>query len=150
MEYLIQTTLCTFIASFTFCFIYQIRNWTMLYAPLGAVITWLTVCLIGGRLPLAVEVVIATMAGATYAEFMARFQKEPVSAYLTVSILPCVPGRGIYRTMEYCINNDITMFLQEGVTTFITACMIATGIVIVSTNIKIFNEIKLRKAQKSV
>lgn len=139
---LVTRIVCTFVGSFAYCFLFQVRGKAMVYAPLGAVVTAIMVQCLEGQVPYAVQALLAAMAGATYAEIMARVQKEPVSAYLTMAILPTVPGRGIYNTMEYCINNEIDLFLKEGVTTFITAGMIASAIVVVNTFIQISREIR--------
>ena len=134
-----------FMACFSFCFIHNIRRKAMFFAPLGAVVTWLGMILLEGVVSAPVQVLGATILGALYSEFMARYQKEPVTAYLFLSIYPTVPGGGIYYTMEYCISNNIPMFLKEGVETFVTAGMIATGIMLVSTNIKLYNNIVLAR-----
>ena len=150
----IITCIAIYMACFFFCFIHNIRQKAMFFAPLGAVVTWGIMLLLQGVVPSPIQVLLATIGGALYSEFMARYQKEPVTAYLLLSIFPTVPGGGIYYTMEYCISNNIPMFLQTGVETFVTAGMIATGIMLVSTNIKLYNnfilstkKVKLGKKQ---
>ena len=59
----------------------------------------------------------AAAAIGVYSEMMARLVRCPATGYLLVSLLPLVPGGGIYYTMSYCVNGEREMFLQTLLTT---------------------------------
>lgn len=147
---LLTRIICTLTSSFAFAIVFQIRGKALIYAPVGALIAGLTIHFLNGSVDYAMEAFLSATAGVTYAEIMARVQKEPVSAYLTIAILPTVPGRYLYSTMEYFINHDIDMFLQEGVKTFIIAGMIAAAVVVVTTSIQMTRQIKASKRKLKI
>ena len=68
-----------------------------------------------------------------YAEIMARIRKYPAISYLVVSIFPLIPGAGVYYTMNYAVQGNMTMFAEKGASTAATAGLMAVGILLVST-----------------
>ncbi|MBR6755387.1 MAG: threonine/serine exporter family protein [Peptococcaceae bacterium] len=81
---------------------------------------------------------ISGVAIALFAEVLARVCKCPVSSFLTVSIIPTVPGGGMYYTMEYFIRGDIAMFSTTGLRTLSIAGAIALGIVMVASVVRLW------------
>ena len=53
--------------------------------------------------------------------------KAPVTGFLTIGILPLVPGGGIYYTMEYCVSGQTSQFIETGIHTFAIAGALAVG-----------------------
>ncbi|MFZ2538439.1 MAG: threonine/serine exporter family protein [Oscillospiraceae bacterium] len=84
----------------------------------------------------------ATVVISIYSEIMSRLCKTPVTVFLIVGILPLVPGGGLYYTMEYCINGNIPMFIQEGLHTFFIAGAIAVGIILISSIVRLIYRVK--------
>jgi uncharacterized membrane protein YjjB (DUF3815 family) len=82
---------------------------------------------------------VATIAISIYSEIMARVHKAPVTGYLLVSLLPLVPGGGIYYTMEYCIIGNTEMFLETGIHTLGIAGALALGILLVSSFVRLWH-----------
>ena len=58
-------------------------------------------------------------------------QKTPVTVFLLTGIFPLVPGAGIYYTAYYFIQNENTLALAEGISTFKIAVALAIGISLV-------------------
>ncbi len=75
---------------------------------------------------------VAAMAATVYAEIMARVLKAPVAIYSNPSIIPLVPGGGLYYTMAALMEGDRLEFLSRGTDTLMTALGIAVGIIAVS------------------
>ncbi len=90
----------------------------------------------------------ATIAISIYSEVMSRICKTPVTIFLIVGVLPLVPGGGLYYTMEYCINGNIPMFIEEGLHTFFIAGAIAVGIILVSSVVRLYYRIKASVSKK--
>ena len=76
----------------------------MIAAATGGMLSWvfyLAFSFLGSDLA---QYLISTIVVSAYAEVMARVFKAPVTGFLTIGILPLVPGGGIYYTMEYCVS----------------------------------------------
>ena len=58
-------------------------------------------------------------------------QKTPVTVFLLSGIFPLVPGAGIYYTAYYFIQNENTLALAKGISTFKIAVALAIGISLV-------------------
>ena len=58
-------------------------------------------------------------------------QKTPVTVFLLTGIFPLVPGAGIYYTAYYFIQNENTLALANGISTFKIAVALAIGISLV-------------------
>ena len=58
-------------------------------------------------------------------------KKTPVTVFLLSGIFPLVPGAGIYYTAYYFIQNENTLALAKGISTFKIAVALAIGISLV-------------------
>jgi uncharacterized membrane protein YjjB (DUF3815 family) len=56
---------------------------------------------------------------------MARIIKAPVTIFLICSIIPLVPGSGMYYTMLECVKGSINNALNQGFETLSNAMSIA-------------------------
>ena len=70
---------------------------------------------------------------------MARLRRKPATGYLLVALFPLVPGGGIYYTMEYCIAGNTDLFLETGLHTLGVAGVLALGVLLVSSVVRMFN-----------
>ena len=133
---------CTFAGGVGFTIVYNLKGHLMFLSPLGGVLGLVVFHLCAPLNNDIIQYFFATIALSIYAEFMSRRCKTPVTVFLIVALLPLVPGGGLYYTMEYCINGDITMFIQEGLHTFFIAGSLAMGIILVSSIVRLFYRIK--------
>lgn len=127
-----------YIACMGFGFLFNVRGKLLIIAPIGAVISWGVYLLFDGVVtsPIICSL-IATMACALFCEIIARVMKTPVTVFMIISILPLVPGSGIYYTMVACIGADYNEFLIKGIQTIGIAGAIAVGMIVVSSLFKI-------------
>lgn len=81
----------------------------------------------------------AAAVAAAYSEIMARIRKYPAISYLVVSIFPFIPGAGIYYVMTYAVSGQMTLFASKGLYTAAISGVIAVGILLVSTTVKMIH-----------
>ena len=65
-------------------------------------------------------------------------RSKPATGYLLVALFPLVPGGGIYYTMEYCIAGNTDLFLETGLHTLGVAGVLALGVLLVSSVVRMF------------
>ncbi len=115
-------------------------------------------CALGGALAWAVYRIVmvigfsellayffAAAFAAVYAETMARIRKYPAISYLVVSIFPFIPGAGIYYAMTYAVEGEMSLFGYRGLYTAGIAGVIAVGILLVSTTVKMIHTWRTQK-----
>ena len=80
----------------------------------------------------------AAVVSSAYSEIMARIRKYPAISYLVVSIFPLIPGASVYYTMNYAVRGDMQGFADRGMHTIAIAGIIAVGILMVSTSVRLW------------
>lgn len=119
----------TFIAALGFALFYNVRKCHVLYATIGGVITWIIYFILhsmnAGLLP---SCLIASMFAAVFAEILAHVYKTPTAVFFLISVLPLVPGRGLYYTMFYAVSTNWEQCGAFALSTFESAAGIALGI----------------------
>lgn len=75
----------------------------------------------------------AAVIAATYSEIMARVRKCPAIGYLVIAVFPLIPGAGVYYTMNYAMQGEMTSFATQGTHTLAIASVMAVGILTAST-----------------
>jgi len=73
-----------------------------------------------------------------YSEIMARVRKCPAITYLVVAIFPLLPGAQLYYTMTHIVNNRMDQFASRGMYTAAIAGIMAVGILLVSTTVRLY------------
>ena len=76
---------------------------------------------------------------------MARIRKYPAISYLVVAIFPLIPGAGIYYATSFLMQGDQSAFVQKALQTIGIAGVIAVGILMVSTIVRLWTTRKMRK-----
>ena len=87
----------------------------------------------------------AALFASAYSEIMARIRKYPAISYLVVSVFPLLPGAGIYYTVSYALEGHMQLALHKGLETASIAGVMAVGILMVSTAVRVLNIWKLQK-----
>ena len=135
-----------FIGCVGFCVYFNIHGPGILVCALGGVLTWTTYLV---ALELGVGVIYANLIGgivaSVYAEVMARVRRFPAISYLVVSLFPLLPGAGIYYTMAYAVENEMTRFAAKGYQTAAIAAALALGILLVSTAFRIWSNYLMKR-----
>ena len=75
----------------------------------------------------------ATFFAAAYSEIVARIRKCPAISYLVISVIPLLPGAGVYRTTAAIMEGNMPLFSSYAIETIAIAGAMAVGILIVST-----------------
>ena len=104
---------------------------------LGGVVCWGAYCLTeelgGGE---AMATLIASFVTAVYSEVMARLRKCPAIGYLVLGLIPLIPGSSLYYTMNYAVRGQMELFSLQGMKTIELAGLMAAGILLVSTSMR--------------
>lgn len=80
---------------------------------------------------------IASICVASAGEILSRIDKKPVTVFVIPGIICLVPGYGVYLTMRYLIQDNLTTGIEIGLQTLFSAGAIATGVILVSTTARI-------------
>ena len=122
-----------------FAILFNIHGPGSLLCVAGGVLTWVTYVI---TLQLSGNDILANFCGglvaAAYSETMARVRKYPAISYLVVSIFPLIPGAGVYYTMNHAVQGDMERFASQGLQTGAVAGILAVGILLVSTAVRMF------------
>lgn len=122
--------LCSYMACIGFTFIFNIHGIGKVICGTGGAIGWLIYLLFEKNL---LGAFFAAAAIAVFAEMMARLVHCPATGYLLVSLLPLVPGGGIYYAMRFCVLGERELFIQTLLNTFGMAATLAVGAMMASS-----------------
>lgn len=134
------------LASLGFGVLFNIKGKNLIFASIGGFLTWyiyLLVLKIGGSNTLGLFT--ASFAAGLYSEILARMLKSPVTIFSICSIIPLVPGGGMYYTMLESIQGNINKFLSTGLDTLSSAGAIAVGILLASSLTKVVLIVKRKR-----
>jgi len=132
-----------------FAILFNIRGKKLLFAPLGGAISWYFYLLLSSNdFSSMSSLFLASVVGGLYSEIMARVLKTPVTTLVICSIIPLVPGSGMYYTMLESIQGNLNNSLNTGFETIASAGAIAVGILLVSSLAKLTNIINTKKVSK--
>ena len=127
-----------FVGCTGFYILFNIHGRGGLLCSLGGVICWASYrfsAMLGADGVIAYF--IAAFVASVYSEIMARIRKYPAISYLVISIFPIIPGAGVYYAMAYALKGDTTAFAAKGMETAAIAGVMAAGIVIASTIVRL-------------
>ena len=137
--------IATFVACIGFCIIFNIHGFGIGICALGGMITWIIYCLCSYLgCDIYASYFFSAVIAAVYSEIMARVRKYPAISYLVVAIFPLIPGAGIYYATSYLMQSNQDAFVQKALQTIGIAGVIAVGILMVSTLVRLWNVWKMR------
>ncbi len=116
---------------------------------LGGVICWAAYCFaeaMGGSDGTATF--FASFVIAVYSEVMARIRKCPAIGFLVLGLIPLIPGASLYYTMNYAVRGNMEMFSIQGMKTIELAGLMAAGILLVSTTMRMYLVWKQQRQKK--
>ena len=143
--FLMQNVACL-IGCVGFSILFNIHEKGIVFCAVGGVLTWsvyLVVIHFTGD-DIAAHFWASLFAG-FYSEIMARIRKKPAIAYLVVSIFPLLPGAGVYYTMNYAVRGNMDQFAQTGMHTAAVAGIMAVGILLASTSVRMIQVWKTQR-----
>jgi len=136
----------TFVACQGFGILFNIHGPGSMLCSLGGVLCWAVYDI---TMRLGCSEIIAYFWGAVfssaYAEIMARVRKYPAISYLVVAIFPLIPGAGVYYAMNYAVQGNMERFASQGMYTAAIAGVMAVGILLVSTTVRLHTNWKMQK-----
>lgn len=140
-----------FIGCIGFSFIFNIHGPGILLCAIGGAASWAIYCLSAHLgCSITTSYFFSALTAATYSETMARIRKYPAISYLVISIFPLIPGSGIYYTTNCLVMGDMSGFTEMGKQTIAIAGVIAVGILMISTLVRLWTEWKKHKKRASV
>ena len=126
-----------------FAILFNIHGKGVFISSLGGLFTWMVYLMVehfGGGV---IEANFwASLFAGFFAEFMARVWKKPAIAYLVVALFPLLPGAGVYYTMNYAVRRQMDLFAATGMRTAAIAGIMAVGILLASTLVRMVNILK--------
>lgn len=128
-----------------FSIVFNIQGPGMLLCAIGGMLTWVVYRFtqyLGGDVS---AYFAASMFAALYAEVMARIRKYPAFSYLVVSLIPLIPGAGVYYTMNHIVQGDMQAFAERGTYTIAITGAMAVGILLISSIFRFITVHKLHK-----
>jgi len=131
-----------FFASLGFGIIFNIRGKKLYFAALGGSLGWFIYSLSLKTLPPMYALTLAALGFSIYSEIMARILKSPITIFVICALIPLVPGGGMYYTMLYILQDNLTMAIETGIETISNAGSLVMGILVVSSIMKILNNKK--------
>ena len=139
----------SFVGCIGFAILFNIHGNGMYLCGLGGVLSWAAYCLcVHFGVSVIMGNLIAAIVAAAYSEIMARVRKYPAISYLVISIFPMLPGAGLFYTANYLVQGNMAAFSDKGLTTIAIAGMLAVGILLVSTTVRLMTVWRQRKMQK--
>ena len=139
--------LAAFVGCIGFSFIFNIHGPGILLCALGGAVSWAVYCLnVHYGYSETMCYFLSALTAAAYSEAMARIRKYPAISYLVVSIFPLIPGSGIYYTTNCLVMGDMSGFTEIGKQSIAIAGMIAVGILMISTLVRLWNVWKTKRA----
>lgn len=143
---MLLNSLFSFMGTLSFAILFNIKGKKLFLAALGGGISWFFYLLLLNMTGSHLEALFfASIVGGIFSEVMARLLKTPVTTFVICTVIPLVPGGGMYYTMLATIQGDINKSLSVGLGTIADAGAIAIGIVFVSSLAKLINIIKSKK-----
>lgn len=131
-EYIIQI-ISGALGAIGYSVLFNIRRDKLVFAGIGGALTWLVYLLIFSvNKNLFVCNMVAAAFATFYSEILARVKKAPTTCFLIPSIMPLIPGGGLYYTMSAVIEKDAELFEHYFVNTVSTALGISIGIMFMS------------------
>ena len=146
---LVMQCVACFVGCVGFAILFNIHGPGILLCAFGGMLTWLaySLFLLWGSGDIGAYFG-ATVIASAYAEAMARIRKYPAISYLVVSAFPLIPGAGVYYTMRCAVEGDITAFSDKGMHTVAIAGVMAVGILLVSTIVRMWSSGTWHKVNK--
>lgn len=146
---LLRMSFVSFIVTFGFGILFNIKGKKLLFAALGGGLSWYCY-----SLPLSLglsevsSLFISALVFSTYSEVLARIFKTPVTSFVICALFPLVPGSGMYYTMLATINGDLQNAIHLGINTLANAGTLALGVIFISTITSLIFRVKRNHSSK--
>lgn len=135
--------IAAFIGAFAFALLFNIRGKKLIVAAIGGIVSWALFLVLNRFIESeALCYLIVSISLSVYSEIMARVLKTPTTTFITVSLIPLIPGGSLYYTMASAFEGNMESFIGKGIATLMLAAALALGIIIVSAATKLISALK--------
>lgn len=129
--------LTAFIGTLGFGILFHIRGRKLWLAALGGLFAWTVFLALGYLIESEpVRYFIVSMLTTLYAEVLARLVKTPTTTFIIVSLIPLIPGSGLYYTMANALSGNSEGFMERGIYTLELALALSLGIILVTSFVR--------------
>lgn len=118
------------LATSAFSILFGLHSIDIALASAGAAVGWATFLAMRVTAAPAFAAFVAALAAGLYSEIVGWTRSRPATVYMIASIIPLVPGGGMYFTMLASFEGDPMKMTELGMTTIMTAAAIAAGLAI--------------------
>lgn len=123
--------LASFTGSLGFAYLFKLKGKNAWWAGLAGGFAWFVYLFLEALgVKYGMCMMFAGIALGAYAEVMAIKTKMPKTAYISVGIIPLIPGAALYYTLFNFIQGNYGVCSQYALTAVITAVTIAGGLLI--------------------
>lgn len=135
------------LATLAFSIIFQVRGKRLILSSIGGTLGWIVVTLASqANYSSVTSFLFSSMAITIYSEIVAKKMQTTVTTTLIPSLIPLVPGSGIYFTMDHFVQGHYAEAVMMGRETLSITAAITIGIVVItSISQMIFRMLKYRK-----
>lgn len=126
--------IAAFFVSYSFGILFNIKGKYLIIAGGGGSLGWFLykICLYFG-FGESSSLFVASIGFSIYCETCARLYKTPSTILSVCTLIPLVPGYGVYNTLYACLRKDYVQAIDFGTVTISNACALALGIIFIST-----------------
>jgi uncharacterized membrane protein YjjB (DUF3815 family) len=117
-------------ATSAFSVLFGLRSADVLIASGGGALGWVIFQSMPSPTSVAFASFLAAFATGLYAEVAGRLRHRPATVYMIASIIPLVPGSGMYHMMLTSLQGDSAHSVQIGLETLMTAFALAAGLAV--------------------
>lgn len=147
MEHDLIQLAMAFVAAWGFGYYFNMHRMPLFLGAVGGVICWGLFLLFQQILNgIFLPSLIASAVSAIYAELLAHRYKAPPSIFFIVSVIPLIPGRYLFNTMQSAVELNWPQFWQNAGITGEYAIAIAIGISIVWAVMEVIRTSRIRRS----
>lgn len=118
------------LATSAFSVLFGLGSADVILASGGSALGWAVLQAMPAPGSSAFATFFAALTAGLYAEIAARVRRRPATLYMIASIIPLVPGGGMYYTMLASLEGNTFRSVELGLSTIMTAFAIAAGLAI--------------------
>lgn len=127
--------------AFGFSIIFNCRLKIASIGAFGGMIAWVIVVLmLYLNFSEYIGYFFAAMAITLFSRLMAKICKCPITPFLRVAVIPLVPGKSLYLTMVYALNEEWQLLFKQGIKTVLYAVCISAGVLLISIILDIIDK----------
>ncbi|MDO4793527.1 MAG: threonine/serine exporter family protein [Filifactor alocis] len=149
MDHMLLSFVLSFLGTVGFAVFFNVPKNTLFFCGLSGAFGWIVYLFLNENgNGVVFSIFLSSICVGVVAEILSRIMKKPVTAFIIPSIIPLVPGSGLYLTMLLLVQKDYQKGIEKGVETFFISGAIAIGLIITSSIAKSIKTIQGRKVSR--